>query len=77
MVEDIINKPKHYIRGDIELIQAQKASMTHDQLVGYLKGQIMKYTWRFDLKNGSEDLSKAQFYLTYLKEVYQDAKRES
>ena len=43
--------PDHY-KGEIECIAAIKASMSHQQYLGYLKGNAMKYLWRYDRKNG-------------------------
>jgi hypothetical protein len=57
--------PSHY-KGEIECIEAIKASMTKEQYLGYLKGNIQKYIWRYDKKNGIEDLKKAQVYLGWL-----------
>lgn len=65
--EDNINHPAHYYtRGGIECIEAIKASMTASEFRGYLKGNVMKYLWRYQLKNGVEDLRKAQWYLNRL-----------
>ena len=61
---DKIN-PNHY-KGDIECIDAIKASMTKEAFIGYLKGNMMKYIWRYEKKNGVEDLQKAEWYLTRL-----------
>lgn len=66
---DVINKPPHY-QGEIECIAAIKASMTKEQFIGYLKGNIQKYIWRFDKKNGLEDLQKANIYLNWLQTEY-------
>jgi len=57
--------PEHY-KGEIECIDAIKSSMTKEQYLGYLKGNIQKYIWRYDKKNGIEDLKKAQVYLGWL-----------
>jgi hypothetical protein len=57
--------PDHY-KGEIECIDAIKSSMTKEQYLGYLKGNIQKYIWRYDKKNGIEDLKKAQVYLGWL-----------
>lgn len=57
--------PEHY-KGEIECIEAIKASMSSQQFKGYLKGNIMKYLWRYDRKNGLEDLQKADIYLQWL-----------
>jgi hypothetical protein len=32
----------------------------------WLVGQVIKYVWRYDVKNGLEDLQKARFYLERL-----------
>ena len=57
--------PKHY-KGEIECIQAIKASMSKIEYMGYLKGKVQKYTWRYREKNGLEDLQKAKVYLEWL-----------
>jgi len=62
---DPIN-PDHY-KGDVECIDAIKASMSPEAFKGYLKGNIMKYTWR-DKENKKEDLDKAKWYINKLKE---------
>lgn len=61
---DAIN-PSHY-QSEIECIDAIKASMTKEQFKGYLKGNVQKYVWRYEQKNGVEDLKKAQWYLDRL-----------
>lgn len=58
--------PKYYRRGKIECIDAIKASMTPDEFKGFLKGNVIKYLWRYQQKNGSEDLRKANWYLERL-----------
>lgn len=64
--DDSVNHPSHYTQGGIECIEAIKASMTASEFRGYLKGNAMKYMWRYQLKNGVEDLRKAQWYLNRL-----------
>ena len=63
---DNVNHPNHYTTGGIECIQAIKASMSPEEYQGYLKGNALKYLWRFRHKNGVEDLRKAQIYLGWL-----------
>jgi hypothetical protein len=58
---DAIN-PEHYRKGGIECIEAIKASMTDLEFQGYLKGNVLKYMWRFRHKKGIEDLQKAEWY---------------
>jgi len=64
--EDMVNNPNHYNTGDIECIEAIKASMSTEAYTGYLKGNVQKYVWRYEDKNGVEDLRKAQWYLNAL-----------
>ena len=71
-MNDNVNSPKHYTDGCIECIDAIEASMTKEQFVGYLKGNIQKYLWRFENKhkeNPKQDLQKASWYLKRLIKV--------
>lgn len=65
--EDLVNSPSHYNYGKIECIEAIEESMTPESFKGYLKGNTMKYLWRYERKGKSiEDLKKAQWYLNKL-----------
>lgn len=65
--EDPVNRPSHYTRGGIECIDAIAASMEPDEWAGFLKGQVLKYVWRYRLKGKPvEDLKKARYYLDRL-----------
>lgn len=66
--QDIINSPIHYADSAIECIDAMEAMMTPEQFIGYLRGNVFKYQWRYEKKNGIEDLKKAQWYLERLTE---------
>tara|TARA_A100000172_G_C2988671_1_gene91994 strand:+ start:26 stop:280 length:255 start_codon:yes stop_codon:yes gene_type:complete len=59
---DVVNNPKHYNQGDIECIDAIEAMLTEEEFIGYLRGNSLKYRWRFRYKNGMQDLQKAQWY---------------
>lgn len=64
---DPVNSPSHYTTGSVECIDAIKASMTPEAYLGYLKGNVQKYLWRYEKKaNPVEDLKKAQWYLARL-----------
>lgn len=62
---DKIN-PDYYKNKAIETIEVIRNELTSDEFRGYLKGQIFKYLARHRLKNGIEDLKKAQWYMNYL-----------
>ena len=66
-VEDVVNNPDHYNTGSIECIDAIQESMSSVAFKGYLKGNCMKYLWRYDYKGKQvEDLQKAGWYLQKL-----------
>jgi len=62
---DNIN-PSHYKTGAIECIDAIKSALTEEEYRGYLKGNIIKYTWRERMKGAKESLQKAAWYLERL-----------
>jgi len=65
-VIDNVNHPKHYNAHGIECIEAIRATLTDEEFRGYCKGNVLKYTWREQYKNGDEDLRKAEWYLSRL-----------
>jgi len=67
---DMVNSPPHYNAGGIECIDAIEASMSKEAFRGYLKGNMLKYIWRYENKGGKEDLDKANWYLTRLRESF-------
>lgn len=67
--DDLVNHPSHYTQGDVECIDAIRASMSTSEFLGYLKGNVQKYLWRYGQKdNPIQDLEKAQWYLNKLLE---------
>jgi chlorite dismutase len=63
---DSVNHPPHYANSGIECIDAMKAMMSDEAFEGFLRGNAFKYLWRYPMKNGVEDLKKAQWYLKKL-----------
>lgn len=72
IVKDAVNNPHHYNHKGVECIAAIEASMEPSQFKGYLKGNIIKYLWRYEYKNGVEDLKKARWYLNKLITTWED-----
>lgn len=69
---DGVNKPLHYNQHGIECIQAIEASMSPIEFQGYLKGNFIKYVWRYTYKEHPlQDLKKGQYYLNKLIGVYE------
>lgn len=73
MKNDNVNSPAHYKQGGIECIEAIKASMRQEGFRDYLKGNVMKYIWRYEHKGRAiEDIEKALWYLNRFKdELYE------
>ena len=62
-----VEKPDHYNKGAVEAIEAIKASMPDHEFRGYLKGNALKYLWRYDYKGKPvEDLHKCRWYIDRL-----------
>lgn len=67
-MHDNVNKPKHYTQGKVECIDAiESATMGLMGIVAVCVANVIKYVWRFALKNGVEDLDKADYYLQRLR----------
>ena len=43
-----------------------------DGTSAYMAGNVLKYVWRHEYKNGLEDLEKAQVYLGWLIDNYKE-----
>lgn len=61
---DNVNHPSHYTNSEngIECIDAMIAAYGKEAVMSFCKCNAFKYQWRFDKKNGDEDLKKAQWY---------------
>lgn len=60
--EDVVNQPKHYTFGKIEVIEA-----IEDWKLGFHAGNVVKYVARAKHKGREvEDLKKARWYLDRL-----------
>ena len=72
-MNDPVNNPSHYNRKGVEAIDAIEASMSKEEFQGYLKGNVMKYIWRYRYKaKPLEDLKKAEWYLKRLIASHED-----
>lgn len=68
---DAVN-PSHYKQGGIECKDCIKAALG-EHYIGFLIGNVIKYTYRYQHKNGVEDLKKAAVYLDWaIKELSND-----
>ena len=67
-----VHSPAHYNQGHTECIDAIEAMLSQEEYIGYLRGNSMKYRWRFRYKNGLEDLNKAEWYEKRLTKFMED-----
>lgn len=54
----------------------EEGLLTKEEVVGFYKGNILKYVTRYQDKNGIEDLEKASTYLERLKK-YEEIRRNT
>lgn len=60
---DNVNHPAHYTAGGIETIDFIAAKLGAAGFRAYCVGNALKYLSRWDKKNGTEDLAKAEVYI--------------
>ena len=66
-VPDMVNHPKHYTQGGIECIDALKAATVGKRgIEAVCVANVIKYLWRYEEKNGIEDVRKAKWYVERL-----------
>jgi len=66
-INDMVNAPPHYHQAGIECIDAIAAATSGKTGVeAFNVGNVIKYLWRYELKNGVEDVKKARWYLDRL-----------
>lgn len=66
-LRDNVNHPSHYTQGKVECLDAlESATIGKSGIEAVCVANIIKYLWRYEEKNGIEDIKKAQFYLNRL-----------
>ena len=66
-------EPNYYAGNGLSPLEAfKKGLMSREETIGFIKGNVIKYTVRAGHKdNASKDIVKAIDYLTHLKELYE------
>jgi hypothetical protein len=59
----------HYKEMAVQPWELMESVLTHEEFVGFLKGNVIKYALRAGRKDGSDDLGKARHYMMKLVEV--------
>ncbi len=65
-IHDPVNNPPHYTQGELEVIDILQDKLSPQEFEGFLKGNILKYTFREGIKNGTEDMKKGAWYMARL-----------
>ena len=67
VTNDVVNHPSHYTQGGIECIDAiTAATVGKTGIEAVCVANVVKYLWRYEEKNGLEDVKKARWYLERL-----------
>ena len=72
---DNVNHPSHYTQGGIECIDALKAATVGKTgIEAVCVANVIKYLFRYENKNGLEDVRKAQWYINRLIQELEEKK---
>ena len=75
--EDAVNHPSHYTQGEVECIDAIASACINKQgIEAVCVANVIKYIWRYERKNGIEDVKKAQWYLQKLIQELEKQQKE-
>lgn len=67
VINDNINHPLRYTKGDVECIDAIKAATVGKTGIEAVDvGHIIRYLWRYEEKDGLESVKKAEWYIKHL-----------
>jgi len=69
MVDNKVKHPKHYNDKKMECWDWMELGMSKEEYKGFLLGNVYKYLYRYNSKNGKEDLDKAKNYIDKMVEV--------
>jgi hypothetical protein len=76
-MKDNIN-PSHYKAGKVEAIDAiEAATVNKFGIEAVCVANVIKYLWRYESKNGHEDIKKAVWYLNKLNSIYNENIRKN
>ena len=66
-MNDNVQHPAHYTQGEIECIDCIKAATVNKiGIEAFCVGNAIKYLFRYENKNGIEDVNKARWYINRL-----------
>ena len=70
---EMVHHPAHYNQGKVECIDAMAAATVNKRgIEAICVSNVIKYLWRYEAKNGLEDVKKAAWYLNRLIKELED-----
>lgn len=72
VLADTVNHPSHYNQGGIECIDAMIAAFGKEKVCDFCIMNAFKYLWRYQHKNGFEDVKKASWYINKYMELMEE-----
>lgn len=67
--DDIQVSGNHYKDMPVQPWHVMESVLTREEFIGFLKGNVIKYSLRAGRKDGSDDAGKAKHYMQKLREV--------
>lgn len=59
----------HYKTMPVQPWEVMEAVLTKEEFIGFLKGNVLKYSLRAGRKEGTDDANKARHYMMKLREI--------
>ena len=63
--KEMVNHPQHYQSCSLECIEMMEILFGEAETANFCIANAFKYLWRYESKNGAEDVNKAEWYLNY------------
>lgn len=64
-----VDHPSHYNQGGIECIDSMISAFGKEKVADFCIINAFKYIWRYNHKNGQEDINKAYWYMNKYREL--------
>lgn len=75
--EDVVNHPAHYENDNYQCIDVMEDIYGTEAVMNFCMCNAFKYIWRFQKKNGIEDIQKAQWYMNKYQELAETITKEA
>ncbi len=75
--EDVVNHPAHYENDKYQCIDVMEDIYGTEAVMNFCMCNAFKYIWRFQKKNGIEDIQKAQWYMNKYQELAEKITKEA